>query len=173
MDPVPIAQIILPACVMSIFWSILTGGDLESLVVGVPAVVLATAAAVRLRSPCGKRLHWQGLLRFIPYFLYHSVTGSIDVAWRAIHPQLPLTPTTRDYRLRLPPDGPSRPVFVAVLGLLPGTLAADLYGDTLTVHVLDAHPSTWEGVYELEQRIADLFGLDLAPRDFWERTVDG
>ena len=44
--------------------------------------------------------------------------------------------------------------------LLPGTLSADLRGQILVVHVLDARGPAAERLALLERRVADLFGLD-------------
>jgi multicomponent Na+:H+ antiporter subunit E len=102
------------------------------------------------------------LFRFLPVFLWGSLRGGMDVALRAIHPRLPLAPALQDYPLRIP-DGPGRVLLIDVISLMPGTLSADLRGDTLAVHVLDGRQPVLPKIQALEERAAALFGLTLEP----------
>jgi multicomponent Na+:H+ antiporter subunit E len=159
----PVMWGLLAAATLAAFWLLFTEGDAASWVVGAPTVTLATAAAVWLRPPVGGRPRLVGLARFVVYFIRRSLVGGADVAWRALHPALPLTPAFRTHRFRLPAEGPSRVFYACVLNLLPGTLGAELHDDQVTVHVLDSRPQAEPGLSELEEVIAVLFGLNLPP----------
>jgi multicomponent Na+:H+ antiporter subunit E len=148
---------------LALLWVVLTEGELESWVIGVPAVGVATAAAVWLGPPAAGRPRLFGLIRFACYFIYRSLVGGVDVARRALHPRLPLTPGLHDYPLRLPPDGLSRVFYTCILSLLPGTLGAELRADWVTVHVLDSRPETLAEIAALEEVIAGVFGIRLPP----------
>ena len=77
-----------------------------------------------------------------------------------MHPQLPITPCLFDYRFRLPPGLPR--VFMAnTVSLLPGTLSVELGEEFLRVHVLDETGAINEELNLLENRLADIFGLEL------------
>jgi multicomponent Na+:H+ antiporter subunit E len=102
------------------------------------------------------------MARFLPFFLWQSLRGGIDVARRALHPRLPLAPLLLDYPLRLP-DGPACTFLANTVSLLPGTLSADLENGCLTVHVLDgSQPDVSAELQSLEALIADLFGVELS-----------
>lgn len=144
----------------ALLWWVLTDGDHGSWVIGVPTVVAATVASLRLMP--GKLRRWRlaGMMRFFPFFFWQSVRGSIDVAVRALHPHLPLAPAVVQYRLRLP-DDLARVFLVNTVSLLPGSLSAELQGDHLTVHVLDGSLPMGATLQSLEARVAGMFGVDL------------
>ena len=100
------------AASLGILWWILTRGDPQSWWFGGPVILIA--ASWRL-GDSGKHLHrwrpWR-LATFVPYFLWRSFIGSCDVAWRAMHWRVPITPVIRPFVFRLPPSGPAR-VFCA------------------------------------------------------------
>ena len=141
-----------------LMWWVLTDGAMDSWQVGLPVVLVATLASVMLMPPLSWSL--RGMFLFIPYFLWHSLRGGVDVARRALHPQLPISPGLFDYRFRLPPGMPR--VFMAnTVSLLPGTLSVELDEEFLRVHVLDETGAINEELNMLENRLADIFGLEL------------
>lgn len=141
-----------------LMWWVLTDGAMDSWPVGLPVVLIATLVSVMLMPPLSWSL--RGMFLFIPYFLWHSLRGGVDVARRALHPQLPISPGLLDYRFRLPP-GMSRVFMANTVSLLPGTLSVELDEDTLRVHVLDETGAINEELNMLENRLADIFGLEL------------
>lgn len=148
----------LRAVLFSLIWWILTDGAMNSWLVGVPVVLFATLVSVVLLPP----LSWSltGIVRFAPYFLWRSLYGGIDVARRALHPRLPISPGMYDHRWRLPPGLPR--VFMAnTVSLLPGTLSAELDEEHLRVHVLDQTGTFASELTIIEVRVARLFGLNL------------
>lgn len=142
-------------------WLALDG--LENLAVGVLAAAIAAAVGAVLApvAPGG----WQPwrLVSFAGFFVVESVRGAVDVAWRALHPALPIAPAVVHHRIGLPAGKP-RTLLVSVVSLLPGTLSADLLAgeNTLVVHAITPDPLA--GVQALERRIARLFGLTLEVR---------
>ena len=149
---------LLRLVLFSLVWWVLTDGAMDSWPVGLPVVLIATLASVMLMPALSWSL--RGMLFFIPYFLWHSLRAGVDVARRALHPQLPITPGLLDYRFRLPPGLPR--VFMAnTVSLLPGTLSVELGEEFLRVHVLDETGAINEELNLLENRLADIFGLEL------------
>ena len=118
------------------------------------------------------RLSPINLAIFVPYFIWHSMKGSFDVAWRALHPGLPISPSLERFPFRLPAEGPPRVFFASVVNLLPGTLSAELHDDSVTIHLLNgASPGALKQLHRLELRVGALFGLRLrASPDLPERT---
>ncbi|HSL00792.1 MAG TPA: Na+/H+ antiporter subunit E [Rubrobacteraceae bacterium] len=154
---------VLRGALLALLWWALVGGDAGSWLVGAPAIVGATAASLLL-SPGGWRWTPGGVLRFVPFFVYQSLVGGLDVALRALDPRLPLQPTLLDYKLRLP-ESPARVFMADTISLLPGTLSAVLEGRDLRVHTLTQGPEVLDNLRELERRVAALFGLELLPED--------
>jgi multicomponent Na+:H+ antiporter subunit E len=95
---------------------------------------------------------------FLGFFLVGSLRGGVDVAWRALHPRLPIEPQFRRFALDLP-QGQPRTLMVSILSLMPGTLSAELEDDgaTLVVHALTASALT--SVSTLHERVRALFGV--------------
>ena len=142
----------------ALVWWLISEGAAASWSISVPAVLLASWLSARLLPP--QRLTPSGLLRFLGFFLLHSLLGAVDVAQRAFRPARPLNPGMIDYSLQLGPGLP-RVFMLNVVSLLPGTLSADLEADCLRVHVLDADQDNPAQLAQLEARVAGLFGLTL------------
>lgn len=151
--------------IMAALWVVLAGADPRGWPLA--GLIIATAAYVSLRTlPPGRyRISLAGLVRFVPFFLFHSARGGIDVASRAIRPRPDLAPGFVRFRSSLPPNG-ARSFYLAVIGLLPGTLTARDEGDLIHVHTLDRRRDLIPQLRALELRVADLFGSPAtAPRE--------
>lgn len=96
------------------------------------------------------------LLAFAGFFVIESLRGGLDVAWRTLHPKLPIDPRFFDFDVALP-RGPATTLLISTISLLPGTLSAELKRDE---HVLVVHSLAGDGresVERLQRRIAPLF----------------
>jgi multicomponent Na+:H+ antiporter subunit E len=145
----------------SLLWAILTQGA-GGWIIGAPSILLATLLSLGLHAPIAWRWRPMGVLRFVPYFLWQSLRGGIDVTLRALHPSLPIDPAMVDHTLSLPP-GPSQVFLANTINLLPGTLSVDLHEGHLKIHMLDAGLEYVMELKRVEERVADLFGVELAP----------
>jgi len=145
-------------------WWIIVQGRADAWLIGLPAVALATMASVSLSGQGLPRVSFAGLLGFFAVFLRESVSGGIDVARRTLAPKLDIQPGFRRYRVHLS-DTPGRVLLVNCISLLPGTLAADLDGDEVELHMLDSRVDPEPELLRLEQAIASLFGLRLETDD--------
>jgi multicomponent Na+:H+ antiporter subunit E len=120
--------------------------------------VLAAALASLARVPPRTVVPRPGaVLRFIPYFLFQSLRGGLDVSLRVFRPTLPLRPAILVLPVGLP-EGPARVLLASVASLMPGTLAVRIAGDGLHVHVLDDRQDVAASIAELERRIAAMLG---------------
>lgn len=142
------------ALLFSLLWWALTDGTAGSWWIGASAVAGAVVISVTLVPSIG--IVWREVMGFVPFFLWHSLKGGVDVAWRAFHPRLPLTPELIEYPLRLPPGLP-RVILVNTVSLLPGTLSAELGDQVLKVHVLDSLGDFLAELEALEQRVGCMF----------------
>ena len=84
------------------FWVIMAGTKPADLVAGLVAALIATAVSLRLLSLRQGRLRPVLLGRMTLRFLRQSVVAGFDVAWRALHPRLPLRPGFVVYEPQLP-----------------------------------------------------------------------
>ncbi len=153
-------RFIVAVIVLSVLWTLLTEASFNSWLVGGPVVVVASLVAVRLSPRNGFRCSVFGMLAFVPHFVRSSVVGGVDIAWRSMHPRLPIDPQMIDYELRLP-AGTARTFFMNVVNLLPGTVSADVGDDVLTVHVMNVNQPMQQELASLEEAVAKLFAIHL------------
>jgi multicomponent Na+:H+ antiporter subunit E len=140
-------------------WAIL--GEGGGWGIGVSVVFFATVASPLVsESP---RWSFAGLVRFVPYFIWNSLRGGLDVAARALNPALPIDPVLLRYETRLETTA-ARVLMANTVTLLPGTLSADLQGNVLLVHVLNASGAVTDMLDTLERRVGDLVRQPLEAR---------
>ena len=144
------AGLLLASC-----WWLISYGSPESWLIGLPAVAAAVWARLQLRADSKTRLSLDGLIRFVPFFLWESLRGGVDVGRRTFSQPMRLNPGFIRYRTRLETLA-ARTFFANCVGLLPGTLAADLRDDLLEIHALDLGEETGIELSRLEAAIARL-----------------
>ena len=154
-------SIVFRSLMFLLIWWVLTDGSAASWWIGLPAVLFAVITSSALVPPV--HLAWLECIKFIPFFLRHSMTGGIDVAWRAFHPRLPITPDLIEYPLRLPQGLPSV-LMVNIVNLLPGTLSAALDQNLMKVHILDSTNDVTGELASVEEKVARVFGITLVTR---------
>ncbi len=152
-----VRRILLRFTVFCFLWYTLAESDKASWVIGVPAVLCVTALSLKLAPSTPLKIHLAGLFRFIPFFLYQSFHGGIDVMRRALSFQQLLDPGLVAYTTLLP-EGSARILFVNTISLLPGTLSAELQGNQITIHTLDRGLPIWANIQRLEYHVAALMG---------------
>lgn len=151
---------LLRLLLFTVLWWVLAEGEAKGWAVAAASVAGATLASLILLPPGQPRLRAAALVRFLPFFLKESVRGGVDVAHRALHRRLPLSPGFLDYPLRLP-EGPARVFFATTISLLPGTVSAHLRESQLRIHLLDRSRPVQATLRELEERVASVFGIEM------------
>ena len=119
------------------FWLMISGWAPADLPVGLAAVVAATWVSLRFLPPIGPRYRLAAIASLVTSFFRQSVVSGMDVARRALTPNMRLQPGLVACPLRLP-AGNKRSAFCALSSLMPGTLptGTDEQG-ALLVHCLD------------------------------------
>ncbi len=145
----------------AVLWWLISEGDPASWLVGLPTVLAAAAISTWLAPPSAWRWTLRGIPRFVWYFGRSSIEGGFDVAWRAVHPGLPIEPGIIEYRLRLP-RGTARVFFANAISLCPGTVSMRMRDDRLLIHVLDMGQPVHQRLGELERVVSVLFGVESA-----------
>lgn len=141
-------------------WLLLSGGEPSSWLIGVPVIVAAAWSVRLLPTPGRGRFSPIAALRFLPFFLWESLRGGVDVASRVLASEVRVRPGFESYPLRLAQE-PARVMFANAVSLLPGTLAADLSGDRLRVHALDTTSDFRAELERLERRIGAIYREEL------------
>ncbi len=89
-----------------------------------------------------RRWFWMAL--YIPYFLYYCIHANLDVAYRVLHPDMPIRPGIVKVRTEL--ESEMAKTFLAnSITLTPGTLTVDIDGADLYIHWINV---VGEGVEE-------------------------
>ena len=151
--------------VLFALWLLLVGDvDAQGLVAGfVLALLIAVIfGGVFLSEP--KRFfaprRWLLFLCYVPYFLYYCVRANLDVAYRVIHPDLPIRPGIVRVKTKLTTDL-AKTFLANSITLTPGTLTVDIKGQDLYVHCINV-PEADEGwsrliVQRFEPMLAEIF----------------
>lgn len=146
--------IVSRGALFSLIWWSISGGAGNSWWFGVPVVILAVIMSVVLQPP--GLFVWSAFLRFVLMFFVRSLVGGVDVAWRAFHPGLPISPKLIRYPLQLRQGLPQ--VFMAnTVSLLPGTLSAELKANCLQVHVLNERRDYLSELVAVEHAVSRIF----------------
>ena len=149
-------RVLAPAAFLTAIWWTLTGTLVEGLVAGAVGVAFGLALFRFMGGGGRSAFRPLGLFAFLPYIAWQSVRGGWDVSRRALWPTMPLNPTVLHLELSLPSDS-ARIFLTNALSLMPGTVGADLRGQTLVVHLLAAGPGSEAQVRALETRVGRLF----------------
>ena len=138
-------------------WLLLTAGDMASWLIGAPAVVAAAWSVTAAPVARGGAFSLRAALRFLPFFLWESLRGGVDVAARVLARRPRVRPGFDTYPMRLKQQA-SRMLFANTVSLLPGTLAAELSGDSLQVHALDTSSNFLGELERLERLVGRIYG---------------
>ncbi|NQU76448.1 MAG: Na+/H+ antiporter subunit E [Planctomycetes bacterium] len=124
---------------MLLMWS------LDPLVIGTGAF-FALLVGTYLGDIYPEQLHkvfspkrWLFFILYVPYFLYYCVRANLDVAFRVLHPDVPIRPGI--VRIRTTLTGDMAKTFLAnSITLTPGTLTIDIDGQDLYIHCINVPP---------------------------------
>ncbi|WP_406672769.1 Na+/H+ antiporter subunit E, partial [Natronospira sp.] len=134
------------------FWYALAGD--QGWWFALPGIVVVLLLSHWLIQPRLGNFSPLGLLRFSLYFLSRSVVGGLDVAWRALHPAMPLQLHYQEYSFH-GPDGTARTLLIATLSLMPGTLSVNYRDDRLLIHSIAGNAE--QAAEELERYCRGVF----------------
>jgi multicomponent Na+:H+ antiporter subunit E len=148
---------------LAVIWLALTKGDSGGLIVGGVVAASGVWLSLRLLPPGEHGVSLIALARKFPAFVWRSVLGGVDVAWRALHPRMPLKPGWVIVPTALP-EGGARVALGGEFSLLPGTLVAGSRDDNLLIHCLDTDQQIESAIRREEEDIAAATGLRLEPR---------
>ncbi len=142
--------------------------DWQHLLVGVFAAFLVAFLTgdlfmTRPRILKNPRRYWYFMAQYIPRFLWECFKANIDVAYRVIHPKLPINPGIVKVKTKLKTD--TALTFLAnSITLTPGTMSVDidrekgvLYIHWINVKETDVEAATEAIVGRFERILARIF----------------
>ena len=144
------------AGLLGLVWLGLNGADAASWMVGAPVVIMIAAVVARRPAPGFTTVHWGQAASFAVFFLWRSLVGGWDVAWKVLRASLPIAPGYLEHETILP-EGAARNLFLSTISLLPGTLTAEVQGSTVRVHCLDLGSDPGDELRRLELHVAAMF----------------
>jgi multicomponent Na+:H+ antiporter subunit E len=137
-------------------WWVITNGAAASWLIGLPALACAAWVNRYLSGSSSPRISFIGLARFLPFFIWQSLRGGIDVVLRTVALRMRIYPGFTRYRTGLTSLS-ARTFFTYCVSLLPGTLAADLQDQWVEVHVLNSRSNPTPDLARLERVVMRLF----------------
>jgi len=133
----PTSVVIVRAALLYSLWIVVDQRfNPANLLVGGVATVAATALSVWLLPPSAGRVRLGALLWLLPRFLWQSLRAGVDVAWRVLHPALPIKLGFVSYPVGLP-RGAARNAFELISSLMPGSVPTDENEHAIEYHALD------------------------------------
>jgi multicomponent Na+:H+ antiporter subunit E len=109
----------------------------QTLIAGVIVVLLTTLIFGNYFTGSPKKflqpLRYFWVLVYIPVFFYFMLRANLDVAFRALHPKLPINPGIVKIRTTLKTDV-AKTFLANSITLTPGTMTVEIDGDYLYIH---------------------------------------
>jgi multicomponent Na+:H+ antiporter subunit E len=141
-----------------IFWLLLTfnlspfnlaAGAVAALITSLLFAKYFFSRVVKFIQP--QRYFW--LLVYLVIFTWECIKANFDVAYRVIHPAMPIKPGIVKVKLELKSDF-ARTMLANSITMTPGTISVDIVGDELFVHWIYVKS---EDPAEYSQKIAGRF----------------
>jgi len=136
-----------------IFWLLLTFNlALPNLIVGSVASLICSAIFTRYYFTGVKkfleprRYYW--FVVYLVIFLWECIKANFDVAYRVIHPSMPIKPGIVRVKTTLKSDF-ARMLLANSITMTPGTITVDLIGDEFYIHwiyVRSDDPAVYTGI---------------------------
>ena len=114
-----------------IYWQNIIAGVVVSLVTTLIFSRYFQIDARKLANP--KRYFW--LIIYILYFIWECIKANFDVAYRVLHPAMPVRPGIVKVKLTLK-KALARTILANSITMTPGTITVDVIEDTLYVHCI-------------------------------------
>lgn len=95
---------------------------------------------------------------YIPWLLLEVLKAGIDVAYRVLHPRMPISPRIVRFEAPFEDDLP-RTILANSITLTPGTITIDVEGRVFTVHSLtEENAEELTAGRDMQERVARIFG---------------
>jgi len=119
-------------------------------VVGLVTVLTGDLFTIRPQMLAHPHRYWHFFFEYVPTFLWECLKANLDVAYRVLHPDLPINPGIVKVKTRLKSD--TGLTFLAdSITLTPGTMSVDIDRDNgvLYIHWIDVKDKDVEGATKI------------------------
>ncbi len=122
----------------------------EELLVGAVLSAVTAVLGYRYMIPVGvnfspRKLAY--LIAYIPVFFWEMIKANFDVAYRVLHPRMPIKPGIVLIKTKLSSDS-GKLALANSITLTPGTLTMDVRGDNLLIHWINVKSEKTEEATE-------------------------
>ncbi len=149
----PVGRYLVTFFVLFGVWLALTGTfNWEELVMGAVLAAIGAGLGWRAFSRVGfshlsvRKIAY--LLAYIPVFFWEMIKANFDVAYRVIHPRMPIKPGIVMINTDLTSDT-GKMALANSITLTPGTLTMDIRGGNLLIHWINVKDAETEGATKL------------------------
>ena len=125
--------------VWSVQWYDVLAGLCLALIVGIVLSDIYPDNPQKVFNP--RRIFWA--LLYVPYYVYFMVLANLDVAYRVLHPDMPIRPGIVKVRTGLR-SSLARTFLANSITLTPGTMSVDVVGPDLYIHWINVRGETPE-----------------------------
>jgi multicomponent Na+:H+ antiporter subunit E len=124
--------------ILLIFWLLLTFNlQLSNLLTGIAAALITTLIFgkffVERTNKFFQPVRYFWLVVFLVVFIWECLKANLEVAYRVLHPKMPIKPGIVKVKLGLKSDM-AKTMLANSITMTPGTLSVDLVDDILYVH---------------------------------------
>jgi len=130
-------------------WQNMVVGGAVSILVGLLFGNLFVEEAGRVLQPA----RWFWFLVYIPVFVWEMAKANFDVAYRVIHPKMPINPGIVKIKTGIKSEM-GKTFLANSITLTPGTFTVDIKDDTLYIHCINVHT---QNIKEASEQIAGRF----------------
>ena len=116
------------------YWQNIIAGALVSLITTLIFSRYFQIDVRKLTQP--RRYLWLAI--YILYFIWECIKANFDVAYRVLHPSMPVRPGIVKIKLTLKREL-ARTILANSITMTPGTISVDIIGDILYVHCIYLH----------------------------------
>lgn len=150
---------------MFMFWILLSGffdkmhlssGIISSAIVAFFSHDLLIGSVVSVNKALKKAVNF---IIYIPWIIYQIILANIDVAYRVLHPKMPIDPRIITFKTKLRSDL-SLTTLANSITLTPGTITVDIKDGVYYVHAVATKPADDLLSGEMENRVANVYMED-------------
>ncbi len=139
-----------------LMWDISPASLVIGMIVALAAALIHGAELTRRPERAINPIHYFWLIYYVPIFLVEMVKANFDMAYRVLHPALPINPGLVKFRTKLKSET-GRTLLGNSLTLTPGHTTVDIIRDELYIHCIDISRPTQAIAEKFENIIARIF----------------
>ena len=139
-----------------LMWDISPASLVIGMIVALAAALIHGEGLTRRPERAINPVHYFWFIYFVPIFIIEMVKANFDMAYRILHPALPIDPGLVKFRTRLKSET-GRTLLGNSLTLTPGHTTVDIIRDELYIHCIDINRPAQVTAERFENIIARIF----------------